>query len=336
MTSTDPPSQRTAALIGTGVSALGAAAATLLSAPVAVLSTLLVAVLLGAVVGNVGVLPAVARPGLALVSKRVLRLGVVLVGFRLAVDEVLALGVPGLLLAVGVVVLTFVGTRALASVLGVPRTTGLLVATGYAICGLTAVAAMRGVVDARDEEVGTAAAMVTLAGTLAIVLLPVLQGPLGLGPVLFGHWVGASVHDVGQVVAAASTAGEAALAAAVVIKLTRVVMLGPLLVAVGILERRRSRTPGTPGGWATAVPPFVLAFLAASAVRSVGLVPEAALDVLRQAETAALAMALFALGTGIRVHALRALGRRTLVLALLAWALVAGAALAAVVVVLPT
>lgn len=322
-------------LPGAGVAVLGAAAAVAIAAPLGVVSALLVAVLLGAAAGNAGLVPEVARPGLAVVAKRVLRAGVVLVGFRLAADEVLALGVPGLLLVGGVVAVTFTGTRLLGRLVGVTRTTGLLVATGFAICGLTAVAALRGVVHADDEEVGAAAAMVTLCGTLAIAVLPALRPVFGLAPATFGHWVGASVHDVGQVVATAATAGDVALAAAVVVKLTRVVLLGPLLVVVGWTERRREhRSLGQRPPWTTAVPPFVLAFLAASAARTVGLVPEAWLDGIRAAETALLAAALFALGTGIRLRALAVLGRRTVALALLAWTLVAGVALPAVVLVL--
>lgn len=322
-------------LPGVGVAAVGAAAAVAIAAPLDVVSALLVAVLLGALAGNARLLPEVARPGLAFAARHVLRVGIVLVGFRLAAGEVVALGVPGVLLVAGVVAVTFAGTRLLARAVGVARTTGLLVATGFAICGLTAVAAMRGVVHADDEEVGAAAAMVTLCGTLALLVLPALHPLLGIAPVTFGHWVGASVHDVGQVVATAATAGEAALAAAVVIKLARVVLLGPLLVAVGWVEGRRAqRVTGARPRWTAAVPPFVLAFLAASAARSVGVVPEAWLGPISTAATALLATALFALGTGIRLRSLAVLGRRTVALALLAWALVAGVALPAVVLVL--
>ena len=93
---------------------------------------------------------------------------------------------------------------------------------------------------ADEEDVTVAIAMVTLFGTIALVLLPLLQGPLGLTDLQFGVWAGASVHEVGQVVAAASPAGAAVLAIAVVVKLTRVVMLAPVVAAVSVIQRMTS------------------------------------------------------------------------------------------------
>ena len=102
------------------------------------------------------------------------------------------------------VAVTFAGTQLLGRLLAVPPARALLVATGFSICGASAVAAMSEVADADEDDTAVAVALVTLRGSLAIVLLPPLRVPLGLDPVAFGSWVGASVHDVGQTVATAS------------------------------------------------------------------------------------------------------------------------------------
>ena len=120
----------------------------------------------------------------------------------------------------------------------------LLVATGFSICGVSAIAAANGVIDADEDEVAFSVALVTLCGTLAIVTLPPLHGALGLDDEQFGAWVGASVHDVAQVVATSSTAGSVALATAIVVKLTRVMLLAPLIAGIAL----RHRQTGT-GAW---------------------------------------------------------------------------------------
>lgn len=161
--------------------------------------------------------------------------------------------------------------------------------------------------------------------------------PLGLDAEQFGHWVGASVHDVGQVVATAQTAGAASLAVAAVVKLTRVVLLAPLVAAIAVQFRRRSNASMSAGAAAEGdarktalVPLFVVGFVAAILIRSVVLLPDGTLEVARVAQTALLAVALFGLGTAINVRRLVTTDWRVMVVGLLAWVLVAVVALLAV------
>ena len=134
--------------------------------------------------------------------------------------------------------------------------------------------------------------------------LPLLQGPLGLTDLQFGAWAGASVHEVGQVVAAASPAGAAVLATAVVVKLTRVVMLAPVVAAVSVVQRIRSSGGSSEGGRAPLVPLFVLGFLACVVLRSIGVVPDEALGWITQVQVAALGAALFGMGCSVRIASL--------------------------------
>ncbi|MGW0060186.1 YeiH family protein [Streptosporangium sandarakinum] len=320
-------------LPGLAVSAAGVAAATGINALLPTVSPLMAAVVLGALMANLGACPAVLRPGLAFASRRLLRLGVVLLGAQLAVRDVLALGLPVVLLVVATVAVAFSGTWWLGRRLGLGRDLSLLVATGFAICGAAAVAAMNGVADGEEEDVMTAIALVTLFGSVCIVALPLLQGVLRLPAEGFGVWSGASVHEVAQVVATAQTAGTAALATAVVVKLTRVVLLAPLIAGVSVL-RRRTAGPRT-GGKPPIVPLFVAGFLAMVALRSLGALPTAWLAPLKTAETLLFTAALFAMGTAVNLRALTRTGRRAVVLGALSTVLISLVALGGVMVLTP-
>jgi uncharacterized integral membrane protein (TIGR00698 family) len=291
------------------------------------LSPLVAAVVLGVVMSNLGLVPRAAAPGLAFSSRRLLRGGVVLLGFQLSVAQVASLGGRALAVVVVVVTVTFLGTRWMGRRLGLSDGLSMLVAAGYAICGASAIAAMEDVADATEEEVAAAIALVTLCGSLAIGLLPLLRDPFGLHDVdVFGSWVGASVHDVGQVVATASSGGTEALRAAILVKLTRVVLLAPMIVITTVAARRRTLADAGVGDGtrvtAPLLPLFVLGFICAVLLRSTGVLSTDHLAWIRQVQLVLLAAALFALGTGVRLAKLRHLGHRPLLLGVAAWALV--------------
>ncbi|WP_329046358.1 putative sulfate exporter family transporter [Amycolatopsis sp. NBC_01488] len=310
---------------GLAIIGLGVAAAYALSSVWPVASALTVAVVLGIVAGSTPALTEEHRKAVARLTKRLLRAGVVLLGLQLAVPTVLALG-PGTLAAVVLTVtVTFLGTLGLGRLVRVPRGLALLVATGFSICGASAIAAMEGVVERDDEDVATAVALVTCYGSLAIGVLPLLAHAIGLDATRTGSWAGISVHEVAQVVAAAGPAGAAAVAVAIVVKLSRVVLLAPVVAIVGATERTRR------GGHAPIVPLFVLGFLAMVAVRSTGLVPAFALDIAKTASTLLLAGALFGLGCAVRLGPLLRRGGRALLLGLLSTLLVLGTGFATLV-----
>lgn len=301
--------------------AVCAGVAQLTGALVDTLSPLVVAVVLGALIGNVSRHRATLQPGAAAVGRHGLRIGIVLLGFRLPLGDAAAIGTSGLFLVIGVVTITFLGVAVLGRMLGLSGGLVSLTATGYAICGMSAIAAMKGVIDADEEEVSYAMGLVTLCGTLAMVTLPLLAGPLDLAPDEFGSWVGASVHDVGQVIATASTNGPAALEAATVVKLTRVALLGPLVAVASIVRRRAKRTDAAQS--VPLVPWFVVAFCAAMALRTTGVIGQPVLEAIRTAEVLLFVFALAGIGIGVDAGRLRALGARPLIFGLAAWFVVA-------------
>ncbi len=311
---------------GLAVTAAGAAAAFAVSHVCPMLNPSTVAVVLGSLLTHLGLHRATLRPGTALAGKRLLRIAVVLLGLQLSLPELVRLGGTGLAVVAGTVAVTFFGTQLIGRWLGVPPSRALLVATGFSICGASAVAAMEPVADGDKEDTSVAVALVTLCGSLAIVILPLLRVPLGLDVAQFGSWVGASVHDVGQTVATAQRV-PGALTTAVVVKLTRVVLLAPLVAGVS-LTRRTSAAAGT--AKPPPMPLFVAGFLVSVAVASTALLPHRVLAGAASAQSVLLVAALFALGTGIHVPTLLRTGKRSLALGLISWLLVAGVAYAGV------
>jgi len=300
-----------------GLALSAAAAAVALGLDEAVgLPPLVVAVALGMLLGNLGLVPTGCGPGLGVASSVLLRVGVVLLGLELAFPDVIGLGGKALAVVVATVAISFAGTIWAGRRLGLSPALSTLVAVGFSICGISAIAAATAVVDADEDEVAYAVALVTLCGTLAIVVLPLLREPLGLDDEAFGAWVGASVHDVGQVVATSSTAGSVALATAIVVKLTRVLLLAPL---VGLLATRRA---GSSEGGAPRVPPFIVLFVAAIGLASLGVLSDGLIEAAADVRTAIFAAALFAIGARVRLRALARVGVRPLGLGLASWLLI--------------
>lgn len=287
-------------------------------------SALTVAVVLGVLVG--GALSDEARTGLARMTTGLLRLAVVLLGLQLSLGEIAGLGAGVVAAVVATVLVAFCGTVLLGRVLGVSRGLALMVATGFSICGASAIAAMDSVTRTDKRDVATGITLVTLYGSVAIALVPIIGGRIGMSDAQLGAWAGVSVHEVAQVVAAASPAGATAVAVAVVVKLTRVVMLAPMVAGVSILVRRRGVEHGSPP---PLVPLFVVGFLAMVALRSSGTVPAGVLVVTGTSTTVLFAAALFGLGTAVRIGTLVRTGRRGLALGAASTVLVGGAGIAA-------
>ncbi|PRH79275.1 putative sulfate exporter family transporter [Streptomyces solincola] len=328
---------------GLAVAAAGVAAAWLTHLALPAVPMLTAAVLLGIAAAHTpGIrerLRGRCKAGLTLGGRRLMRVGVVLLGLKLSLSDVAGLGWRTVAMVAGVVALTLAGTWWLGRKLGLPGDQPLLIAAGYAICGASAIGAVsavreRGDADGRrGQDAAAAVALVTLCGTLAMAVLPLLHGPLGLTDAQFGRWVGASVHDVGQVVAAAQTAGPAALGEAVLVKLMRVALLAPL-VALLVLGARRAAAAsdgrGAAGRRPPLVPLFVAGFLAMVVLRTTGLVPEAVLSGAGHVQELVLAAALFGLGSAVHLPSLARTGARVALLGLTAWVLIAAGSYAGV------
>ena len=291
-------------------------------------SPLTVSLLIGAVVGNLGFIPSSCDPGLKFASRHVLRAGIVLLGFQLSFSEVAHLGSRGFLAVISVVIVTFFGTQYIARLLGVSPGLGLLTATGYSICGVSAISAMTGAVDGDEEDATYAIALVTLFGSISIFVLPVLGHLMNMSDVRFGMWAGSSVHDVAQVVASATTYSHQSLAPAIVVKLTRVVLLAPLVAIYGYRHSQSQKHeephqhPHTGSQRVSLLPMFIVLFLVAVSVRTTGALSSDLLNTLKHLEKILLALALVGLGAAVNIKKLRLLGSRPIILGIFSWALV--------------
>ncbi|WMY79143.1 putative sulfate exporter family transporter [Citricoccus sp. I39-566] len=287
-------------------------------------SPLLVAILAGALWRNLAPVPARLAPGVAVSGKRLLRAGIVLLGLQVSLGSVLGLGAGVLAVVVASVTVTFCATLWIGHLLGIGLAQRLLIASGFSICGAAAVAGVDGVTRAKEEEVATAVALVVLFGTLMIPLVPFLGGALGLEDQALGIWIGASTHEVAQVVAAGGTVGGGALAVAVTVKLARVLMLAPIAAGVAIHQRRSIPSAGAAGraGRPPIVPLFILGFIASMALRTTGALPEPVLAGTQVLQTLLLSAAMFALGLGVHVKSLLRLGYRAILLGALSTAVI--------------
>ena len=315
---------------------LSAAAAVVLAlaghSMVPVLPAMTLAVAFGLLAANVpglsGWTAGTGRPGLDFAGRHLMRAGIVVLGLKVSLVDVLGLGWAALLLITGVVLAAFAGTYGISRLFRLPPPVALLIATGFSICGASAIGAMAAARRIRQQDTVLPVALVTLCGTLAIGVLPLLIQPLGLSPEVFGAWAGASVHDVGQVVATAQTAGASALAVAVLVKLTRVILLAPMVAAAGLHHRSGA---GAEAGVKRPpiVPLFVLGFVALAALRTTGWLSPGILDAAAVLQDVLLGMALFGLGSAVRVGGLLHTGARALLAALASWLLIAGLGLGA-------
>jgi len=315
-----------AALPGLAFCAAGGLLAWAVNLLLPAIPLLTIAVAIGVIVAQIRparpALDGVLAPGLAISSRRLLRLSIVLLGLDLALGDLAVIGWWGLLAVVLATSVAFAGTYLLARALRLPGDEPLLLATGFSICGISAIGAVAGARGSSRQDQAVPMALVTLCGTLAIAVLPAIALPLGFSPQEFGRWAGASVHDVGQVVATAQIGGATALAVAVIVKLTRVLLLAPLAAGVAILSRRSQPGAGA-GRRPPIVPLFVAGFVAAILVRTFVPLPPPVVIAADQLRTALMAMALVALGSAIRAESLVRSGPRAALAGLASWALIA-------------
>lgn len=278
-------------------------------------SPLTIAIVLGILLGNT-VFPRIAfacAGGVDFSKARLLRLGIVLYGFRITFQQIGDIGWVGVLIDVAVIATTFtlavqLGTR----VFGLDRQTSMLIGAGSAICGAAAVMAAEPVVRGQANKVSVAVATVVIFGTVGMFLYPLLYPYLGLSEQSYGLYVGSTIHEVAQVVVAGKTISEQAASAAVIEKMLRVMMLAPFLVIlssrIGISENEAERRP-------IMIPWFAVLFVAASGFNSLKLLPAPVVGWIVQLDTVLLAMAMGALGLRTHVGAIRQAGLRPILLA---------------------
>jgi uncharacterized integral membrane protein (TIGR00698 family) len=293
----------------------------------ATFSPMILAILIGIAFHNLIGTPAIARPGIIFSLRRLLRIAIILLGLQLTITQVIEVGGRGIGIIATTLLATFVFTVWMGKLLGVDRKLAQLIAAGTSICGASAVIATNTVTNAHDEDVAYAVACVTVFGSVAMFAYPLLPGLLHLDPHAFGLWTGASIHEIAQVVAAAFQDGQKAGEFGTIAKLSRVMLLAPVVIALGLLATRSAGKNAPAAGASSGRPPmpwFVLGFVALVGVNSLIPIPADVKVWIAAATTFLFSVALAAMGLETDIRKLAAKGLRPALLGALAFLFIAG------------
>ncbi|TMV92094.1 putative sulfate exporter family transporter [Thioclava sp. BHET1] len=287
------------------------------------LEPLVLAIVLGAALRSLWVPPARCKAGIDFAAKTVLEIAIVMLGASVSAQTLLSVGPEMLIGVVAVVALVVPGAYLLGRAFGLPARMALLIACGNGICGNSAIAAVAPVIDADSDDVSAAIAFTAVLGVLVVLLLPVLGHAIHMPSLSYGVLSGLTVYAVPQVLAAAAPMGAAAIQIGTLVKLVRVLMLGPITVVLSIMaatlpSEGRAEVPPRGMGLravprAALIPPlFILGFLTMIALRSLGAIPDQALPVLDGGASVFTVIAMAALGLGVDARAVAAAGPRVI------------------------
>jgi len=320
--------------------ALFASAASQISALPAIriigISPLIIGIVMGMVYGSTlrHHLPEHWVPGILFSSGNLLRTAIVLYGFRLTIQDLASVGMPGILADAIIVTVTFVGGTLLGTrVFGMPRRLAMLTAAGSSVCGAAAVLGTEPVVRAKAHESSIAVGTVVVFGTVAMLLYPLLyrNNLLQLTDTGYGVWVGSTMHEVAHAVAAGNAISPEAGNVAVIVKMLRVVLLAPLLVLVGLFiarfpDKDLPRESGDGKSGKKSFPWFALLFVLCIGINSTGIIPPAVVHFINALDIFFLTMAMCALGMETSIEKVRVVGPKPFMLAgiLAVWLMVGG------------
>jgi len=280
-------------------------------------SALLLVILLGIAWKSLAPLPATTRPGIALAQRPLLRWAVAGLGFRLSVGELWAIGAPALAVVVISTSAALLCGWWVARRLGVAEKLGLLLGVGGAVCGASAVVAAESVVQGEKQDAAVAIGIITLLGTIGIVVYPLLGHVLGMSPLVYGVWDGASLHEMAQVVAAGFGVSDEAARVATVVKLARIALLAPIVLYLGWSLRHQHLATGR--AHVAPVPWFLLVFVLCAVVNSLGWLPTHVTDLIRRGDLWLLCVGMAGVGLQAGFSDLRSAGLRPIAAGALQW-----------------
>lgn len=268
----------------------------------------------------------------ATVSKSLLKLSVIGLGFGLTVQQVAGVGRDAAVYTALGIALTFAAGALLARLIPQPRPVAVLITAGTAICGGSAIAAVAPAIRAKDHETSVALATVFTLNAVALLLFPLVGHAMGLSQPEFGVWAAMAIHDTSSVVGACDTYGHQALAIGTVIKLTRALWIIPVAFGAAAVFRDRS---GAEGHAKVQIPWFLAGFVAAALLRSfvppLHVTPDKSLfDLLYEVARQSLVVTIFLIGSGLTRATLAKVGHRPLLLAVVLWVLASCASLGAI------
>ncbi|TNF45111.1 MAG: YeiH family putative sulfate export transporter [Epsilonproteobacteria bacterium] len=340
------PQKRKGTMSGILFVAIFAAAATFISSlgPVQALgfSPLVIGIVLGIFYANTlhNQLPVEWETGITFSAKKILRFAIVFYGFRITFQQIAEVGMDGFLVSLIMLSTTFIfGSWLGYKIFKMDKDTSMLTASGASVCGAAAVLATEPVLKAEEYKTAIAVSMVVLFGTISMFLYPVLYttifenatGFLHMSAREFGIYVGGTIHEVAQVVAVPFSvpgAPEEMANSAVIVKMTRVIMIAPMLIALGIYlsYTAKQESSDSAGKVKLVIPWFAVYFIGVAGFNSLHIVPENIVDIINEIDTFLLTMAMTALGMGTRFSKFKGLGLAPVytATAMFAWLVIGG------------
>ncbi|WP_099302271.1 YeiH family protein [Bacillus sp. Marseille-P3800] len=274
---------------------------------------LIIAMLLGMLIGNWTNLDKGLDKRITCSTKIFLRLGIVLLGLRLNLVDIQALGWNGFLYAGTLTIVAFFSVYFISRKLKIDHTLSLLIASGTAICGAAAIAAVAPVVQAKDRVVALAIATIALVGTFFTLIYTGLFPLIQPNPETYGIFAGGTLHEIAHVVAASSIGGEEAENHAIIIKMLRVMLLIPVVfILLFVYEHKKNAGRPSVSLKTLPIPYFIVGFLAMSLIQTFSLLPESLVSILIDLAYFLLAMAMAGLGMKVKFHSFKEVGSRLL------------------------
>lgn len=289
------------------------------------LSPMIIGIVLGMLYANSlrNNLPETWVPGIQFCSKKLLRLGIILYGFRLTFADIAQVGVPGITIDCIVVTVTILGGVYIGRLLKMDSETALLTSVGSGICGAAAVLGAESTIQTKPYKTAVAVATVVIFGTVTMFLYPVLyrSGVLGLSPEQMGIYGGSTLHEVAHAVGAGNAMGPEVEPIAVIVKMIRVMLLVPVLLILGYWVALKAARSGSAqsGARKVAVPWFAVGFLCVICLNSLLPLPESVLNGIQYFDTFLLTMAMAALGAETSIDKFKKAGAKPFVLAFILW-----------------
>lgn len=284
-------------------------------------SPLIIGIILGMLYANSlrNRLPETWVPGILFSSKQLLRLGIILYGFRLTFQNIVEVGVPAIVIDAIIVTVTICGGVLIGKLLKMDKDVALLTSVGSGICGAAAILGAEATIKTKPYKTAVAVSTVVIFGTISMFLYPVLyrNGIINLTPEQMGIYTGSTLHEVAHVVGAGNAMGKDISDPAIIVKMIRVIMLVPALLVISYLVAKSVGKDGEKSGGKITVPWFALGFLVVIGFNSFDLIPHGTIDFINNVDTFLLTMAMTALGAETSIEKFKKAGAKPFVLALL-------------------
>ncbi|MCM3748771.1 putative sulfate exporter family transporter [Paenibacillus pasadenensis] len=282
-----------------------------------IMGVMIISIVLGVFWKSTMDIPQTAGAGITFSSKYLLRAGIILMGLRLNLSQILDAGLPVLMIDIIVITFTLAFMIYLGRKLAVDTHLSALIAVGTAICGAAAIVAVAPLIGARKELTAISVACIAILGTIGSLAYIFLYPYMGLEPYLYGVLAGSTLHELAHVIAAGAPAGAEGSNAAIVVKLGRVALLIPVALVLGYLYRSKQQPLQEKGkGWKSLpIPWFIFGFLAMSIVNTTGVLPAQLLTFLVAASVFLLSAAMAGLGLSIKLADFKKVGKNAIIVA---------------------